>query len=230
MFHHLFERVNRLYERIFESYGRFLAKFYIAVIVGAFFLNLILSAGMYRFRMLKDADSLFMPEDSQARLDERLVKSLFNESSKMTSDFFLHQILDLGTWAEVNFQTCDRKANNILSEPFINLISRINEHLLKKAVAETNLSKSDVNSTFRRITFEDVCARRNEKCLIDGSDLLSKTFYDRWLRDAMQRKQRFYEEQSIFNKSDSSIASEFRFIKYKLQNFKKYGIKIYYFQ
>lgn len=213
MFHHLFERTNCFYEHLFEKYGRFLAKHHVIFIVGAFLLNLFLSAGMLRLRMITDSDTLFMPQDSQARLDERLVKQLFNESTKMTPDFFLHQILDLGTWAEVNFQTCDSVDNNILREPYLMLINRLHLSLLEKTFGILVTNLSDQNTKTENITFEKVCARRNGKCLIDGSDLLNRSFYERWLKDAMQRKQRFYEEHSIFNKSASSIANEFRSVK-----------------
>lgn len=207
MFHHLFEKANSFYEKSFGSYGRFLAKYHLIVIVGAFFLNLFLSAGMIRFHMITDADTLFMPEDSQARKDELLVKHIFNDSTKMTSDFFLHQILDLGTWAEINFQTCNNNDSNILRGPYLRLIKKINSHLLNKTTAETFLNN---NHTTRTIKFEDVCARRNDECLIDGADLVSEQFYEIWLKDAMHRKQRFYDENSIFDKSSDSIASEFR--------------------
>lgn len=218
MFHHLFERVNRFYERIFAGYGRFLAKYYILTIVCAFFLNLFLSAGMLRFNMIKDSDTLFMPVDSQARIDERNVKHLYNSSAMMTSDFFIHQLLDLGTWAEVNFQTC-KPGENILHVDYLSEIKRLNEHLLDKAKVVVNLtanSSSDYEDLGhvkqRVIDFEEVCARRNQRCLIDGVDLLTPAFYDKWLRDAMARKQRFYDEQSFFDKSASAIAAEFRFV------------------
>lgn len=204
MFHYLFERVNRFYENIFEKYGRFISKYYIYTIVGAFFLNLFLSAGMLRFNMIKDTDVLFMPQDSQARQDERLVKYIFNESARMTGDFFLHQILDLGTWAEVNFQTCESN-ENILGEEYIEQIRGVNQFLLANSLVQVNNSDDS-----QVIGLEQVCARRNGKCLIDGLDLLSEEFYKRWLKSSMVRKQRFYDEQEIFEKSASSIANEFR--------------------
>lgn len=210
MFHHLFERTNGFYEHLFERYGRILAKHYVIIILGAFLLNLFLSAGILRFRMITDSDTLFMPEDSQARYDELLVKKLFNESTKMTPDFFLHQILDLGTWAEVNFQTCDPHDKNILMEPYLILINRLHLSLLQSTFAILVSNFSDQNSRTENITFDKVCARRNGKCLIDGSDLLNRSFYEHWLKDAMHRKQRFYEEHGIFNKSANSIANEFR--------------------
>ncbi len=43
MFHILFEKFNKFYESLFKAYGRFLANYYLLIIIGAFVINFILS-------------------------------------------------------------------------------------------------------------------------------------------------------------------------------------------
>lgn len=183
MFHLLFKKVNKFYEKLFRKYGRFLSKYYKFTICISFLVNLVLSFGIFRINMITDTDVLFMPIESEAKLDEKHVKYLFNSSAKLSADFYLHQILDFGTWAEINFQPC--KSDNILSEKYMTEIARISRDFVESLTVNFN------NSI---IKFEDVCARRNGHCLIDGIDLVDQEFYNDWLKNAMFRNERLYEE------------------------------------
>lgn len=143
--------------------------------------------------MITDSDTLFMPIDSEAKRDERLSKYLFNSSSKLSSDYYLHQILDFGTWTELNFLPC--QTNNILEPDLLKKISQVHNWLLNNSIIEHNSSK---------YFFEDVCAKRNGECIIDGIDLLEEEFYDRWLHNAMDRKERYFEEASLMTKTNKN--------------------------
>lgn len=212
MFDLLFEKVNWFYEKCFEKYGKFISKYYIFTIVLSVVLNVILSCGILKMKMITDTDALFMPIDSEARRDEVLVKNLFNSSSLLSKDFYLHQLHDLGTWAEVNFKVklCDpnrftRDQENVLKKKYIEEVKRVNDFLLANTVVKG-----------KNITFETVCARRNGECLIDGVDLLSETFYEMWLSNAVKSKtRRLKEEINMVIDSESQPIkpkqNEFRF-------------------
>ena len=104
--------------------------------------------------MITDVDKLFMPTQSLAREHEEIIKNLFN-STKMSENFFLHQITDLGTWAEINFRPCATKTNgfeNIFEEKYIEEIRQVNDYLIKNTYV-------NVNQTYK-IGFEQVCAKR----------------------------------------------------------------------
>ena len=97
MFQALFKKVNTFYERVFYSYGNFLAKHYVAVIAVAFVLNICLSLGSFRMKMVTDSDELFVPMNGEAKADEALIKKLFSKvrnsignkiSLKLTDKFF----------------------------------------------------------------------------------------------------------------------------------------------
>ena len=142
MFHILFEKVNSFYEKIFGCYGRFLSKNYINVIVASFLINLILSIGIYRIKVITDAEDLFMPIDSEAIKDEIYLKTIFNDST-ITSNFYVHQLLDMGAWAEINFIPCATNKNenhfeNILESKYMEEIVRIKDYLLQNTFVQIN--------------------------------------------------------------------------------------------
>jgi len=160
--------------------------------------------------MITDSDVLFMPTDSEARSDEKHVKELFNSSYYLANNFYMHQLLDLGTYGELIFQTCETDSqtniqDNILQEKFINEIKMVNDYVLKNTFVTIN------ESTFG---FNDVCAKRNGRCLIDGEDLLSKDFYVEWLYDSMLKKTRIITEQedikSLNTESDEPESRSFQ--------------------
>lgn len=182
MFHYLFDRVNLFYEKVFFNYGKFISRHYLKVIFVSFMVNFVLSLGMLRLNMITNVDNLFFPIKSQARQDETLVKNLFNNSKLASDDFYLHQIADFGTWAEVNFQTCS--GENILNEDYLTKIKKIHELILDMA------------------DYEQVCAKRNGQCLIDGVDLLDKQFYEKYLGESMQRKSSLYQWDQSYDRKN----------------------------
>lgn len=186
MFHLLFERVNKFYEGLFENYGSFLSKYYVYTIAGSFVLNFVLSLGLISSNWIQDVDVLFMPLDSKARVDELTIKRLYSPETMLTHDFYIHQLSDLGLWAEINFQPCridpvTKQPDNILKEDYIQEIIKINDYVMKQ------IKVTEQNKT---IGFEDVCARRFGECVVDGLDLLSKDFYETWLKTAVKQKLR----------------------------------------
>jgi hypothetical protein len=154
--------------------------------------------------VISDAEELFMPVDSEAIENEKFLKSIYNESTQ-TPNFYLHQLLDLGKWAEINFLPCSSNADqndyqNILEPRYFEEINRINDYVLKNTFVR-------VNETFK-VGFEDVCARRNGRCTVEGADLLSRDFYIQWLAKSMQEKTRVQKEAkenkklSVFNQEN----------------------------
>jgi len=206
MFHLLFEKVNNFNEKLFEKYGRLLSKYYIYAILGAFVLNLALGFGILRLKMITDADLLFMPVESDARADELKLKSIFNSSFELSNNFFIHQLLDLGSWAEINFRPCSLD-ENVLQDKYLHEIAQINEFLLNRTYVVENGTQ---------IGFQELCAKRNGQCLIDGEDLLNKEFYVDWLRRAMNKKTEKEKEQlelygKLEDEETKSSVNEFRF-------------------
>lgn len=201
MFHILFQKFNYFYENCFEKWGRFLAKYHVYVIVIVLIMNVFLGLFLFRMEMITDSDALFMPTDSEARIDERHIKTIFNSSYYLPKNFYMHQLLDLGTFGEIIFQTCgsdldSNVQNNILQEKYINEILKVNTYVIKNTYVTAD------NLTYG---YNDVCARRNGKCLIDGEDLLSKDFYKDWVYDSMLKKTRMISEQQDIKSMNTEI-------------------------
>jgi hypothetical protein len=157
-------------------------------------------------KMITDADLLFMPVESDARADEQKLKSIFNTSFELSNNFFIHQLLDLGSWAEINFRPCSAD-DNILQDKYLHEIAQINEFLL---------NNTHVLENGTRIGFQELCAKRNGQCLIDGEDLLNEEFYVDWLRRAMNKKTEKEKEQlelygKLEDEETKSSVNEFRF-------------------
>ena len=77
MFHILFQKFNTLYETAFGLWGQFLAKYHVYTIIGSITINIILSLFIFRLELVTDTDELFMPTESEARIDEQHIKSIF---------------------------------------------------------------------------------------------------------------------------------------------------------
>ena len=160
---------------------------------------------MIRMTMITDTDKLFMPSESLAREHEKIIKDLFN-STKMSENFFLHQITDLGTWAEINFRPCSTQltngeSENILQEKYINEIIKVNDYLMKNTFLK-------INDT-TKIGLEQVCAKRVGACLIDGLDLLTPDFYRKWLNESMYNKMKILN--NTFTKHSKDFFLVFKF-------------------
>ncbi len=187
MFHILFEKVNRFYEGFFKWYAKLLAKYYVYFIIMSVTLNLLLSLGIFKMTMITDSNLLFTPSDSEAVSNEMLIQKLFDENRTHTNDFYLHQQPEFGKWAEINFITCPTRSNdatsarNILNKNYLNKIKQINSLILNEILVTTAN-----NETFG---FEKICAKQKGKCLVEGQNLLSPNFYEKKLKEFMQKKQ-----------------------------------------
>ena len=142
-----------------------------------------------------------MTVDSEARRDEMHVKRLFNASHMLAENFYVHQLPDMGTWAEVIFEPCGSspgEPENILQAKYMREIKVFHDYIL----ANTHVTLND--SSKRRVNFDQVCARRDGSCLVDGASLLDPEFYKKWLREAMEARTRKEEEAKELGKAFSS--------------------------
>lgn len=112
--------------------------------------------GLSRMTMITNTDTLFMPSDSIASKHEQIVLKLYN-STKMSENFFLHQITDLGTWAEVNFRpvrSLRYSDENVLQEKYLKAIRKVNDYLIKNSFVL-------LNDSSKKIGYDYVCAKRS---------------------------------------------------------------------
>ena len=164
VFEILFEKFNRFYETVFHKHGLFVSKYPKLIITVSLLVNILLALGAFKIKMIKDTDELFMLMNSEAKRDEKIFSNIFDKSSELNNkEFYLHQMFDLGTGAEIMFRVREDANKNLLERKFFDEILKIHRNILENVVVK------NVNET---IKFEDVCAKRLGKCWIEGSDLL----------------------------------------------------------
>jgi hypothetical protein len=169
MFEYLFEKFNNFYENIFYKYGIFLSKYYIHIILVSFAINLGLSFGILKLNIIDDVDEIYGVQHSEAKKQERYLKTIFNTTDTFENKYYIHQLIDFGTWAEINFRVAEDKNSNIIKFEYFKEIIQLLGQIRNDVVY-----KNEDNKTFR---FDDLCAKRNEKCMIDNLDMLDGKFF-----------------------------------------------------
>ena len=165
MFENLFKKFNRFYEKIYLNYASFLSKYYLYVISVAFIFNLAISFGIFKIKFITDQDSLFGLVGSKTKENEFYLKDLYsyNERFKQNDRFYVHQLLDLGLYAEVNFHVAANASENVILKKYIDDIIRINS-LIKE-----NVTIQDKQRSYK---YADLCAKQGSLCSIEGETLL----------------------------------------------------------
>lgn len=191
MFDILFKKLNRFYEKLFFSYGKFVGRHYIIVMCVAFLINCIISSGIMKMTLENDKDKLFTTVNSRAVSDHKRINELFNSKTLNSNNFFMHQLTTMGTWGEINFVTCPNEkgmGNNILTKEYIQKIQKVHEFLLDETIV-----------TFENKTFgyKEICAVQNGKCIIEGESLLKPHFYDKTLKVFMKQKEKIEKENEL---------------------------------
>jgi hypothetical protein len=126
-------------------------------------------------KLIVETDELFMVSNSEAIKNEKFFKNLFNNSEFVNKEYYAHQLFDLGTGAEINFRVRDNPNSNILEKKYLNEILSVHEMILE------NINPVYENKT---ISFEDVCAKRNNKCWIEGVDFLNTNEFFNFLNES----------------------------------------------
>ena len=150
---------------VFGRYGRFVAsgpkKPWIILGI-CVFVNLGLGLGMFRFDSISDADSLYVPRNSQTIKDKAAVKSLFEDRSG--DNFYSYSQTDFGRLAEIIIRT--KNDVNILTSSFLTEIKSIDSQV--RTVVATYSG--------RTYNFTDICAMRAAACVVVGDVVLTSKF------------------------------------------------------
>ena len=173
MFEDLFNKFNKFYVKIYSKYTMLVSKYYLAFICVPFILNLTLLIGILKVNFVKDSNDLFTFVESKSKVDEVSIRRLFDykKISEDNNKYYIHQILDQGLFAEINFHVKNNSGKNILNEVYIEDIVKINQ-LIKEKIF---IFSSELNANF---TYKDLCAKNKQSCSIEGETLIfDKDFY-----------------------------------------------------
>lgn len=154
--------------------------------------------------LITDSDELFTTIGSESMRDSGLIKQLFSEDKLLSKDHNLHQLVDIGTWGEVQFLTCpdtSGNADNILQAKYLKQVQSLHELVL-------NLNVTSDGQTYG---YESVCAKRGRNCVVEGSDLIRPQFYEHKLMDYMNRKEQIRLENLETGADNKEDSEQFQF-------------------
>ncbi|XP_061192611.1 patched domain-containing protein 3-like [Saccostrea echinata] len=144
---------------LFGMYGRFLARHPVKVLAIAITVNLLLGLGMLRFEEETGIEHIYTPINSQASQDRDSLKDVFPWSP----DFYVHK--GFSFYSEVLILTKDR--GNMLTSAFLDDVASVDRFV------RTSISIAISEKEYK---FEDLCAKANDTCVVDGDIFLSSDF------------------------------------------------------
>jgi hypothetical protein len=114
--------------------------------------------------MIENADELFIPIGCKSIRDRDIIAKILPMNY---SEYYLHQDYDMGIYGDVIFLTQDY--GNIGRIVVRKELERI-YHLIQK-----------INVTYNNQTYfyEDLCAKRNNQCVVEGDIFFRETFWQR---------------------------------------------------
>ena len=177
----LYEDVENFFGDIFAFYGRFLARFPIVFILLSLLTSALLGMGLLSVSYETDVEALYTPTDSQAGKDQIRLAAIFPD--RTAKAFYQYQQLYLSTYGEIFVQPLEKE-----EEEEEEVRGRRRERLLEEEVAADNvLSPESVTEILalydtimgislerddRGFSYSDLCASRQNACVVDGSVLL----------------------------------------------------------
>ncbi|KAL5011923.1 hypothetical protein ScPMuIL_010474 [Solemya velum] len=160
MFITWYEKVNGTFGTWLFKYGNFVARHPSKLIVMACLVNLLLGIGLIRLDILTDPFYLYTPEGNRAKKDQTALLDLHPDYSK--TNYYSHSLISFGRFGEVLVRAKD--GENILTESGLNEVDRFFHYVLNQTTV------TDENGTVW--TYDDLCARQEGSCVIDGKELL----------------------------------------------------------
>ncbi|KAL5012468.1 hypothetical protein ScPMuIL_011019 [Solemya velum] len=160
MLYECYKKVNDKIGDGFSWYGKKVSRHPWKFITVSALCNCLLSLGFLGLNVVNDAETLYTPENSQAFQDRNKVRDLFPSNS--SGDFYLHNLADFGQYAHVIMQP---KSGEVLETEFLQEAKSIYQYI-KNTVVQTN----GVD-----VSYEDICAKRNSACIVNGDEFLEPT-------------------------------------------------------
>lgn len=130
----------------------------------SFLLTGLCALGFFRFQMIEDSDTLFVPLGSKSVSDREILIKILPTNY---DHYYLHQDFDLGLFGDVIFMTKDHR--NIDRMAIRTEVKRI-YHLI-----------DNINVTYENRTYfyRDLCAKHHDKCVVDGEMYFRDSFWQR---------------------------------------------------
>lgn len=160
MFLTWYENVNGSLGSWLFRYGNIVARHPWKIIFAASVVNIVLGIGLMRLDILTDPFYLYTPEGNRAKKDQTALLNTYPDYSK--TNYYSHSLINFGRFGEVLVRAKD--SGNILTKSGLKEVDRFFQYIIN----ETKVT--DANGTVWM--YEDLCARQEGSCVIDGKELL----------------------------------------------------------
>ncbi|OWF50767.1 patched domain-containing protein 3-like [Mizuhopecten yessoensis] len=160
---------------VFASYGRALAIYPCTAIITCVLLNGLLGVNIQWMTSDSDIVRVYTPSNSQADQDRDQLVSVFPDSSGI--NFYRQSMDNLGLFGELII--IPRDGMNVLDRKYQRDIENIVETVRATFVTDID------DTTFK---YDDLCARRNDRCVIDGDFLLGSVFWGKLENGGITRR------------------------------------------
>ncbi|OWF47217.1 Patched domain-containing protein 3 [Mizuhopecten yessoensis] len=128
--------------------------------------NCLFSLGFLRFSTETDMEKLFTPKNNEALTNMKKINEIFQNKSR--NSFFPKALTNLNKHVYGGLIIRSKDGSNLLREDELSELRRIDK-IIRKDVQFVNDSGSVLH-------YEDVCARKDRRCVVSGEFILSKRF------------------------------------------------------
>ncbi|XP_033753309.1 patched domain-containing protein 3-like [Pecten maximus] len=178
----------------FGRYGKVLARYPWTSIILCIVVNGLLGVNIQWITSDSDLERVYTPTNSQADQDRDRIASMFPDSTG--TNFYRQSTDSLGLFGEIIFKP--RHESNVLKRKYKKVI----EEILKTARATY---VTDIDDKIYR--YEELCARRNGECVVDGEFLLENAFWD-MLKNGSITREMFDKEDYFLIMGDPTFVNE----------------------
>ena len=145
-----FDCIEKPLSRLFNVYGRFIARHPVWFLICPLVLTAALGSGVYNFHAEYDVEKLFSPEGARSKDERSKMQRMFPELEK-SDNFSAIGILTLGQYGRV-IVTSKERDGNVLKDDVFKEVAQLDKDIRNITI--------DVAGT--RYTYTDLCAGRCE--------------------------------------------------------------------
>ena len=198
LFELVYLRLHNIYNSFTSGYVNFLMRHVLKLVLVYLIATCIFSLGLFQIKFDKDTDSLALVSQSESKENAKVLNKTF--ITNQHERHFNNKLLDLGYYFEFIITVRETDANRRLRdddflEPAYNLINKtileqynqLFDQVMSLQIEDTQLLFDDTTNNsylgLKNYTFmEDLCAKRLQKCSIEGGLIRKKSFQEKFLK------------------------------------------------
>lgn len=156
----LYEDVEAFFGGLFAKIGGFIAKYPVVFITVSVLISSLLGLGLLNLEYETSVERLYTPMRSTAFQNQSILETRFPDNTR--ADFYDHQLIWLGTYGDIIVTAKDKE--NVLRSEIVAEVEKMDKEI--KSIT--------IDDNKRGHSFEELCARRQKKCVVSGKVILEK--------------------------------------------------------